>query len=125
MRSRALLVALLLVLVLGASQKTSTATPRAATTPIAVSVNPAVLMAGGTVILKCRVPADVDNRRIGFGLLDYSESERDVEGDRSPVTFMTTIQHVPCGVTTAYCAVAKVTGKVERATTRIEVGGCN
>jgi hypothetical protein len=82
-------------------------------------------MAGGTVILKCRVTADVDNRRIGFGIADYMGEERDMHGDSSPITFMIPIQRVPCGVDTAYCVVVKMTGKVERATTRIEVGGCN
>lgn len=89
-----------------------------------LTVSPRVLMAGNTVRMTCRVPRHPDNRLVQWGFSDYLNSTRDLEGERSPITWEAYFNHVPCDPGIAYCAVVRANGKVLQTTERVEVAGC-
>ena len=90
-----------------------------------VSVNPAVMMAGNTVILTCHVPKHPDNRLLEYGIIGTQVgSQRQRDGSASPITWQFEIKRVECESGPAYCAVRDSHGQWTRVTAQIQVAGC-
>ncbi len=91
---------------------------------LAIRVTPQFVFAGNTIRIRCHVPRDARNRRLVYGLSDYLESERQLDGDRARVTWDFDYPHVPCGAETAYCVVVKHDGSQQAVTARFGIVGC-
>jgi hypothetical protein len=81
-----------------------------------IAVLPLVVFPHGSIRLTCTVPRDVRNRLLSYGIVDYSASERDLDGERAAITWPVWYTHLPSGVGLAYCAVTNDVGKVTRRT---------
>lgn len=84
-----------------------------------------VVMSGGSLRLTCHVPTNPANRRLAYGVLDFSVSERMLDGEHALVTWSTEYKHIPCGLDTAYCLVLSQAGSWTRDVVHFEVAGCN
>lgn len=93
--------------------------------PVEIRISPQVLMAGGAFWLTCRVPHNARNRRLDYGVVDLRDSQRQLEGEQAPMTFQTLIEHVPCDVGPAYCAVIRNDGSFSRAIQAFQVADCH
>lgn len=93
---------------------------------VSIKIRPYVVMAGQAFWLTCHVPRDASNRLLEYGVVDYRPgSQRSLDGERAPATFQVLVEHVPCNVGPAYCAVLADTGRWTRVEQRFEVAGCN
>lgn len=72
---------------------------------------PGVMMGGGTLVVRCRVPKDPANRLLILGLADIRTSYVELEGERAATQHELIVQHVPCGEVVAYCALIQRTDK--------------
>lgn len=98
----------------------------AASDSLRCEVHPGGLVpANGTVTVRCHVPSDADNRLLQGGLMGYTSTDRQLDGDMAPRTIDLPFSHIPCGVDTAYCMVVKQSGRATTVRANIEVGGCN
>ena len=77
---------------------------------VSLVVSPRIVMGGHSTRLECRVARHPENRQLRYGLAEWSESERQLDGERAQVVWTTTLQ-VPCGEWVAYCLVVDATGK--------------
>ena len=76
---------------------------------VSLVVTPRVVQAGQSVHIKCRVPRHPDNRRLEFGLVEWSVSVRELAGERAEVIWPTVAQ-VPCvEEVVAYCFLTSTT----------------
>lgn len=91
---------------------------------ISLFVNPTVVFENGTVHVMCRIPRDPTNRWVSWGLENYSESGRQLDGEHAPITWESYIEHVPCGVDTAFCRVVRVNGTTSMTRAPLTVTGC-
>lgn len=91
---------------------------------VTVDVYPRVLIAGGTVRLRCSVPRQAENRQLDYGIEGLSASSVPLEGESAAVTRQVYLQHVPCGVGDAYCAVTRSDGSTRRAVQALSIAGC-
>ncbi len=89
---------------------------------LVILLTPLVLLPGGTLRLTCTVPREAANRRLSYGVIDYSASERVLDGARAAMTWQVWIPHVPAGSGLAYCAVTNNLWKVTRVTQRFVMG---
>lgn len=90
-----------------------------------ITLYPRIIQAGGSTWLTCHVPRHPDNRKLIFGITDFRDnSERDLEGERSMVTWKTLMTHVPCEAGDAYCIVVKSDGSRERVVSNLVISGC-
>lgn len=87
-------------------------------------ITPQALMDGSTMHLICRVSHDADNRNVRWGVEGVAVSGVSMEGDHAPTVYDRWIQHVPCGVSEAFCEVKKVTGATKRIVRPFQVTGC-
>lgn len=81
-------------------------------------------MPGGTVRVTCRVPRDEKNRWLDVGIADLQASRRQLDGEKSRITWEFYFDHIPCGVGEAYCRVITNTGQQSLAHLPIEVTNC-
>lgn len=81
---------------------------------LAIALMPLIVRPGGMIRLTCTVPHDTRNRLLTYGIVDYSLSERTLDGERAAITWPVWIPHVPPGVGMAYCAVTNNVGHVTR-----------
>lgn len=88
-------------------------------------LNPIVVMDGGTMHLICRVNRDTENRNIRWGIEGVAVSGVSMSGADAPQTFDRWIQHVPCGVDTAFCEVKKSSGATKKIVRPFQVMGCD
>lgn len=93
--------------------------------PIAITVSPTAVLAGGSFLLTCRVLRHPDNRTLIGGVANYRDSERQLDGDSARVTWPFLIEHVPCDSGPAYCAVRRNTGELLRVQQTYLIGGCD
>lgn len=89
-----------------------------------ISIYPQVLFAGGALRLRCSVPPAPANRWLDFGVQDYRTSGEELDGEKAVVTHETIIDHIPCNVGPAFCAVTDANGKVRTVTAAYEMAGC-
>lgn len=93
--------------------------------PVAIHVNPRVLMAGSAFWLTCTVPRDARNRELAYGVVDFRDSRRQLDGDSAPITYQTLIEHVPCAVGPAYCAIRRNDGTGDQAIQDFQIASCD
>jgi hypothetical protein len=86
-----------------------------------ITLVPHVIFAGGSIWLTCTVPHDVRNRRLSYGIEDYTQSERMLDGDRAAITWRVLIDHLPPEATTAFCRVTREDGSITTVTSRFAV----
>ena len=89
-----------------------------------ITVRPSALMAGGGVLVTCRIPLHESNRSVVIGIENYQESERPIQGDQGPVTTQLTFTRIPCEAGNAFCTV-KGTGPSRTVTAPLTIGGCD
>jgi len=80
---------------------------------VSIRVLPAVLMAGQSLTITCRVELHTRHRAVRLGLVGYAESQRPLDGLHGPLTTERLFSHVPCDVDTAYCSVVRDDGSLE------------
>ncbi len=85
---------------------------------LVIALMPLIVQPGGTLRLTCSVPPDASNRLLSYGVVDFSASERTLEGAQAAITWQIWIPHVPAGSGLAYCAVTNNVGKITRVTQR-------
>lgn len=83
------------------------------------------MFAGDGVTVICTVPRHEANRRVQAVLANYTSSERQLEGENSPVTFRFEFRHVPCDTDGAACILTDNLGGQASATTPMDVKGCD
>lgn len=96
-----------------------------ATPALRITVSPAALFAGRPLTLTCRVTPDPMNRQLRYGLQDFTESRRDLEGADAPVTWQVTYPHTPCGTDAAFCQVIRADASHVEVFATLLVAGCN
>jgi hypothetical protein len=97
---------------------------------LSVRLSPAVLQAGQSLWLTCRISRHPDNRAMAYGLIDadgvaIDNQGREVHGNDGPVTFQRAIPHAPCGAVAAYCVVKDRFNQQEQETAPLIVAGCD
>lgn len=95
-----------------------------ATDRVRITIRPAVLMAGQTLQIRCRVEPHEQNRWLEYGVEDYTSSGRQLDGADAPITTTTFFDRIPCGVGVAFCNVTAQGGQVFRSVAHFTVGGC-
>jgi hypothetical protein len=92
-----------LLVVLFATIATSCAPATRAIAPVVpaltLSLRPAFVFAGGSVWVRCYVPASYGAGRIRFGILDVRTSEGPLES----IEHLLLVERVPCGAYRAIC----------------------
>ena len=95
------------------------------TDKLAITATPRVILVNQAVRLTCHVPRRPDNRLLTYGLTNYLESERNLEGEHAPITTQVLFKGVPCEVTAAYCRVTRSGGSHEQAVMSLKIAGCD
>jgi hypothetical protein len=96
-----------------------------AASPVSIHLSKTVLMVGQGFSLTCTVAQDPRNRRLVFGIENLTQSERQLDGSSAPRTWGPfDYPHIPCDVDTAYCAVIRSDGTLDRALQSFLVSGC-
>lgn len=90
-----------------------------------VKAYPAVIMAGGTTYITCRVPRHVDNRWVEWGIENYHNSGRQLDGIHAMVTHKAMFQNIPCDSGDAYCTVTDNMGKTKTIRAAFTVANCD
>lgn len=91
---------------------------------VTVSLYPRIVQVGAAMRMTCRVPRQPDNRRLLYGVVNFRDSERQLEGENSQVTWEVFVDHVPCEIGKAYCTVVRSDGTYETSTLQPVVAGC-
>lgn len=91
---------------------------------VRIDVMPRVVMVGASIRLTCKVAPHPDNRELQMGFDNWTESTRQLEGDRAPITYQFIRDRVPCDPGDAYCLLKRTNDGII-AKTSIEVRGCN
>jgi hypothetical protein len=92
---------------------------------VTIKLRPQVVMKGGAFWLTCRVPRNPHNRLLEYGVVDYRPgSQRQLDGDRAQITWQVLVEHLPCDVGPAYCAVQTDDGRWERVQHPIVIAAC-
>jgi hypothetical protein len=92
---------------------------------VSIRLSPPVVMHGTAFWLTCTVPRRADNRLLEYGVVDFQPgSQRDLPGDQAAVTWKTLVEHTPCDVGPAYCAVQTADGKWTRTVRQLNIAGC-
>lgn len=86
---------------------------------------PRGIIAGQSVRVTCKVPRHPDNRRLAMVVEHYRASERDLDGDRAPITYEFHVDHVPCASSNVACVVMTGTRDVFTAAQPLIVLGCD
>lgn len=98
----------------------------AAPTPVAIRVSPAAVMAGGSILVTCRVTPDARNRVITATVTGYAQSSRDLAGADAAITWQfPPFTHIPCDVEAATCTLQRNDGASFIASHALTVAGCN
>jgi hypothetical protein len=85
-----------------------------------------VMMANDWNDLTCSVRRDPANRLLQYGIMNYMErSERDLDGEKAPVTHMFHYTHIPCGAGPAYCMVIRADNSEDHVEQSLEIAGCD
>ena len=92
---------------------------------LTINVNPRFVQANGYLRLTCRVPRQAENRQLRYGIVNYMESGRDLEGENAKITWEAPFDHVPCGSSEAYCTVIRNDGTRDRAVMQFLMIGCD
>ena len=78
---------------------------------VGLVVYPRIAQEGQQLHVECRVPRHPDNRRLEFGLIEWSVSFRDLAGEDAQVIWPTNV-HVPCTEQVmAYCRLITTKGE--------------
>lgn len=104
-----LLICLLLI-------PTSTKEPK-----VSIVVGNPVMQAGQTLRILCKVPKNPANRWLAYGILDFTQSIRQLDGDNAPIFWYIEMPNVPCDVSEAYCSVQSQGNTPETASQPIHV----
>lgn len=91
---------------------------------VRLEVHPSVLMKGATARLVCRVPPYSENRRVRWGFSEYLVDERQLDGEKSRITWEAFFDHMPCEPGEAFCEVFRNDGRSTRVRQTIQVVGC-
>lgn len=83
-----------------------------------------VVMSGGTILVTCKVPRNVNNRTLRFGVDGYSTSTKQLDGDQARVTWQMFVEHMPCDIGPAFCEVVTAGGRVDRVELPVTVAAC-
>jgi hypothetical protein len=92
--------------------------------PVAVSVSPQVVMAGGIIYITCRVLRDAANRGLDIALVPVQSTYRQLDGDDARVTTTLAFPHVPCWAEAAACQLHAQGEADITVSRRITVAGC-
>ena len=102
--------AVMLLVVLCGAALTASERPR-------IIIYPTIVQEGDAARVMCRVPRDVDNRGVTWGVELWGSSSIERAGDRAPLyTREVLLVHAPCGAGPAFCAVTRVDGTTVRVT---------
>ena len=102
--------AFMLFLIVGGVALTAGERPR-------VNIYPAFAFEGAAARVMCRVPRDVDNRAVTWGVELWGSSSSELAGDRAPLyTREVTLVHAPCGAGPAFCEVTRAGRSAVRVT---------
>ena len=72
-----------------------------------LTVVPAVIQAGQSVRLTCRVPRQAANRAVIWGFDNWTQSSRSLDGDQAPITWQAHYDQVPCESGQPFCIVVR------------------
>ena len=97
--------------------------------PITIRLSRTVYMAGSgaSIAIYCRVEKNENNRKLWWGFVDYTSSERQLEGESAAVNYGPFLYSQPdldCGTATAFCEVGRADGKHFIAKQDVEITGC-
>jgi hypothetical protein len=87
---------------------------RAWVVALLVTVTPAIVVQGATVIVTCRVPQAAAHREILWGIVGFASSARSMDGANAPTTYRQEFRRVPCDVEAAFCAVRSADRRWQR-----------
>jgi hypothetical protein len=96
--------------------------------PVSIRLTRLVYMVGTgqSIGIYCIVPRHADNRRLWWGIQNYTSSERQLDGADSPKFFGPFLfQHLDCDVGAAFCELARADGHHEIVVQPFEVAGCD
>ena len=92
---------------------------------VSIQVNPHVVMAGQAFWLTCHVTRDSHNRMLEYGVVNFREgSQRQLDGERAQATWKILIEHTPCDIGPAYCALLTDDGRWTQVRMNVAVAGC-
>jgi hypothetical protein len=90
--------------------------------PITIRVDKTVLYAGQDITVTCVVPRHEDNRKVEALLLDFTSSEKQLNGDsQDAITNVFTFKKVPADVYQAACQLTDKYGKHANAVQTLQV----
>ena len=94
--------------------------------PVSIHLNATVLMVNSQSLgITCIVPRSPDNRGLHYGILDYTDSFVQLDGEDARVTFGPQFfAHMDCGDHLAYCRITRANGLTFRAVQPFVVSGC-
>lgn len=95
----------------------------AAVEPVSIHTSSFVVQENQAFRVTCTVPRNPENRRLVMGVEGLRSSDRQLDGDDSPVTHNLFIDHVPCGVGPAFCTLIQSNGKERKAVLAVRVIG--
>lgn len=86
-------------------------------------VNP-VVMAGSLLRIVCKVPRHPENRLLIYGVPNYTQSERQLNGANSQISWQVDIPAIPCEAERAFCTVRTLGFEDATDAKTIQVAGC-
>lgn len=93
---------------------------------VSILVTPKAVLSGDALRLECRIPRHPENRHLVYGILDLSESYRQINGEHDRVIHDLIITNVPCQTRLeAYCALTDAHGEIHLARQSVPVLGCS
>ena len=92
---------------------------------VSIKVDRATFFAGGNLMVTCTVPRHPDNRKVAAVVVNYTSSERELNGEESPVTHRFEFKKIPCGVPEARCILQDKFGGTAVIAQTLEIAGCD
>lgn len=89
-----------------------------------VKVSTTVPFAGSDITVTCTVPRHPDNRKVAAVLVGYTSSERQLDGEESPITHRFEFKKLPCDTVEARCVLLDKFGGTAIQHQPLEIQGC-
>lgn len=78
---------------------------------VGISVQPRIAKFKEALRIECRIARHPDNRYLILGLVDITESHREIHGEHDRVIHELIVRSVPCETVLAYCLLVDQHGK--------------